>query len=314
MYIDSIPPPPCFHSITNRKFLSTYKTGHYQLIPTNYHLSSGRLTDRLLRSTAADFREIHLREIDRLNPERFHRLPCATREVGNLDGCAALRLGFFCDFAQTAPRSEVIHIHVERETVLETVHPAQVHEEVHSSVSADLLSDLPELGPERMPVFFAVFRRALLVESAARGVLLGFPRTGTRGALDVYPERIVHENAVRSLDCVYAAVRMGNGAREVEQNHLALHGADERRVVSADEVLLVCFEILAFPARIALADQIPYGFRLHRVQVVEPVAAVDVHVLRDRTKTVRRIVVAAMFLVPLGTEFTYLVSTRRTAV
>ena len=159
----------------------------------------------------------HLRNVDRDDAKRFHRLPRATREVRNVDGRASPGLRLLGDLAKAAPRCEVVDVHVERQAVLQAVDPAQVHEEIHPAMSAGLLREFAGLLPERMAVLLAIGGCARAVEPVVELEVSLLVRTRTGLVLNVDAQRIVHEDAVRALNRVDAAVWMRHLTREVEQ-------------------------------------------------------------------------------------------------
>ena len=67
--------------------------------------------------------------------EAFHILPVTAGEVGEFNGSAVVVHGERAEFSEAAPFSEVVNVHVEGQTVLETVNHAGIHHVVHTAVS-----------------------------------------------------------------------------------------------------------------------------------------------------------------------------------
>ena len=78
--------------------------------------------------------------------EALALVPIATREVGNFDGSKIIFEGEGREGADAAPLGKVIDVHVEGETVMQTIDKAVVHDEVHAAMTAHATCILFEVG------------------------------------------------------------------------------------------------------------------------------------------------------------------------
>ena len=242
-----------------------------------------------LRVVALDVLQAHLRDVDGHDAERLRRLPSAPGEVGHVDGRAAVEGGALGELADRAGCREVVDVHVERKAVLEAVAEPEVHEEVHAAVSAHLLGELAGRLPERMPVLVPDFVGLVLREPAVRAL------AGLGGERDA--ERVVVEAAHGAGEQVDAAVGPGAGDVVLDHDRLAVDGPDDGGGhVAALGVQLGLPAVLAeLDVRVEVHSDL--GGR-DAGEVVEAVAAVDVHRLHDRHEAVGWVGVAVVRGVP----------------
>src|SRR5262245_24746872 len=100
-------------------------------------------------------------------------------------------------------------------------------------------------------------------------------------AVEVDAWRVVLEDALRSLHAVDAAVGTGAGHVVLEQDHASLRGPDERSIeIAIDVLLLPLWRIFRLGLFAPFREAELFG--THRYQVVEPVAAVHIHIEGDR--------------------------------
>ena len=123
----------------------------------------------------------HLIQVDVDDSHRLVRAPSATREIGDVVRTRAAIRRLLGEFAETARNRKVVHVHVERETLLEAVHPTCIHDEVHAAMAANALCELSDCLPKRMLVLGADLLRLVL-----RIPLMG---SGTRLVLEHHPVR-----------------------------------------------------------------------------------------------------------------------------
>ena len=201
------------------------------------------------------------------------------REVRHINGTRTTADAPLAQFAYRTPRSEVIHVHVKRQSVLKAIRPAKIHYEVHSSVSADLLGYLSDLPPERMAVFFAVaFRLRFRHERVDAG----------RGFRVVY-EKLVHRRVVVVRAPRHPPERPPRTGKEVDPRvwtrtrHVMLyldgpsaHRLDQRHVHVSHGDALAAPPILR---RIMVAGELLESglLRLQRHEVIKAIAPVYAH-------------------------------------
>ena len=227
-------------------------------------------------------RQTNLGEIDRKVTKRRGGLPCAAGEVGHVHRGAAPSYGLLAQFAQAAPAREVVDVLVERQAVLQAVREPEHHEEVHAAVAAEPLGHLAGLLPERVHELLFHLLGALRLEErvdAGAGLLLPADAVG-----------IVGEDALRAGHGVDARIRARRAHVVLDHDRAAPLRLNEHRVHVAHLDL-----VLRPPGagirglRVRLEVEL---VGLERDEVVEAVAAVDVHVPADGAEAVRRVLVA----------------------
>ena len=155
---------------------------------------------------------------------------------------------------------------------------AVILDEIHPAVAA-AFAFLRQRFPERMLVFGGEFAEIV--------PLVVFRRF----ALDINPVRVFVRDALRALHEVDPAVRPGQ-VRVVDQDdRFAELGFDQAGVHVAEHEILLGLRRTGAEMLERVFVQ-PAGRAAHRHEVIERVAAVDVHALRDRPQAVRGIEVA----------------------
>ena len=101
-------------------------------------------------------------------------------------------------------------------------------------------------------------------------------------AIDEDARRIISECALRARDQVEAAVRSRINDVMLQQNRAALLGLNNARIHVAANVLFGTLRVPVCEVRFDIRAQRGFA-RTHRNHVIKPVAAMDVHVMRDRT-------------------------------
>ena len=214
--------------------------------------------------------------------ERGCCLPGAAREVGDLHWRAVVPNGFLAQFAQATPAGEIIDVLVEREPVLQAVGQTQDHEEVHAVMVAYLSRHLAVLLPERM--------HELLTDGV--GLLFGKESVGTdtRLLFEGETEGVVGEDAFRAGDGVDAAVGTGCAHIVLDHDGASVLRLDEHRVHVAHFDLELGLPAVGRERRLRILLEVE-GIRFERNEIVEAVAAVDVHVPADRSEAMGRVLV-----------------------
>ena len=76
-------------------------------------------------------------------------VPQSTCEVGECNGSAIVVHRDSAKLSDSTPLSQVVYVHIEWQTVLQTVDEACAHDEVHTAVTANFLGELAELLQNR---------------------------------------------------------------------------------------------------------------------------------------------------------------------
>src|SRR5574344_965583 len=277
--------PSCSARLTRSYQLLAFTSADLRLLPpTALFFSAVQGPFVLLHSALV---ESHRLQFDVHDAPWFDVAPVAAGEVRDGLGARTVADGGLRELAQAARRRQVIDVHVERESVLQAVRPAEVHDEVHAAVSADLLRHFGDVTPHRMHVLLADALRALLVEPLVRLAVEAL-------VLECALERKVADDAARAGDKVDPGVRTRRAHVMLDHDRLASDRLDQGRVHLAHRGWRILL------ARIVVAEKLLLellvvrvaGSALERDKVVESVAAVDAHRLADRHEPVRRIPVA----------------------
>ena len=154
---------------------------------------------------------------------------------------------------------------------------AEAHDVVHAAVATELAGQFPLTLPERVLV--------LLVDLGADKVLAAFL------TLDIEARRVVHEDSPAPLNDVQAGVGARQRDRVLEDNRAALRGLDQAGVHVAAGVGFLALGAIRRDVGVAVLGE-ANGLAAHGDEAGEPVAFVDIHVLRHRAKAVGGVEVA----------------------
>src|SRR3954449_487113 len=219
------------------------------------------------------------RDVGLTRPARLHMddrqgrrvLPAAAREVREIDRGRFLGHRLHAQMHDRAQRRSVVHVHVGRLSFAEAFDEPVVLDEVHPAVTG-ALRNRSNLFPERMLELLHERRRVLpLVLFAA--------------TLDVDTTRITLKQPLGALHHVDAAVGTRKVGAVLDKNRAAARGLDQAGIHVAEDVLLLA---LRGVGRGVLPGPVlqPARRTAHRDEIVETIAAIDVHAVCDRTEAV----------------------------
>src|SRR5581483_1707460 len=204
-------------------------------------------------------------------------VPLPAREIGKFLRSAILRDRCFTQRSRRAPCGRIVDIDIGRQTTLQAVHQPVIHDVVHSAVTAHLPRQVSSRFPERMLILVAIAVDVL-------PLLLAL-------AIKKNTRRIVREGALGTHNRVQAAVRTGADNVMLQENGAAFQGLDDAGVHVAADVFLRALGVALGKILLDETAQRSLG-RAYRNHVVEPVAPVNVHVMRHRAQSMGGIDIA----------------------
>ena len=223
-------------------------------------------------------------------------VPQAAREVGYCHRCAVVVQRQGAELRYRAPLRQVVHVHVERQSVLQTIDQARRHDKVHAAVASHLLGQFAKLLQDRM-VILLLQRLALRLghETVCAEVVHLRLHAACRELLAVEGvslDGILVGKAPRARELVETVVGLRVHHVVLQLYHLLVLRAYERRgVVSVAEVVTGL-------ARLGLDEFLAvHALRVHGDERHHAVAAVYVKGLRHWSESVRGIEVATVVAV-----------------
>ncbi len=159
---------------------------------------------------------------------------------------------------------------------MQTVAEPQIHQEVHAAMPADLLGDFAAALPQRMLILLTHFLQLRIAEPTVR--------LGLKGNA----QRIVRQNALCAGDRIDPAVGPRTGGIVLHHDGTTLVGLNHGRAHIAEHVgsLGLFARLTKGLGRIFTQTELR---GTDRGQILELIAAVDVHVLGNRTQAMHRI-------------------------